>query len=90
MATYGFDTTSTTTETSTESSSTDILVPNGKTTKNTQRKKREVEKQSQSEKMSTNEKRSPPQMSDNLLRVSVYFSTLNERLVETTMVYSVS
>ena len=77
MATYGFDTKSTT-EASTEA------------TKNTQRKKREEEKQSQSGKMNTNEKRSPPQMSDNLLRVSVYFSTLNERLVETTMVYSVS
>ena len=89
MATYGFETTSTT-ETSTESSLTDVLVPNGPATKNTQRKKREEEKQSQQGRTNTNEKRPPPEMSDNLLRVSVYYSTLNERLVETTMVYSVS
>ena len=32
----------------------------------------------------------PPNMSDNLLRVSVYYNTLNERLVQTKKVYDVS
>ena len=32
----------------------------------------------------------PPTMTDNLLRVSVYYNTLNERLVQTKKVYDIS
>jgi len=58
--------------------------------KNTTEIKREANPQPSGKESSEGDmegKRPPPDMSDNLLRVSVYFNTLNERSIETKEVY---
>merc|ERR1712106_1001485 len=78
------------TDTSTDSGGKNSPASDTSPGKNITKKKREANSQQIGKESSEGDmkgRRPPPDMSDNLLRVSVYFNTLNERSIETKEVY---
>ena len=79
MRTYGFSTTTTTTTATTSATP----------TSETSDESRTVVSQGQ-DRVTDNTGSGPPSLGDNLLQVSVYYNTLNEKRIETSKVYDVS